>query len=120
MQRESRGILDMERGIRVRPAQKSEFYVLCEPQGSTNPLLRRPILVLQVEEKKQLLGGKEQRTRVKSVQWLSRARLSASLWTPGLPVHLQLLELTQTQPSHPLSSPSPPAFNLSLHQGLFQ
>ena len=45
---------------------------------------------------------------------------------PGLPVHHQLLELAQThvhqvgdtiQPSHPLSSPSPPAFNLSQHQG---
>ena len=49
--------------------------------------------------------------------------------TPGLPVHCQLPEFTQThvhwvgdtiQPSHPLSSPSPPAFNLSQHQGLFQ
>ena len=49
--------------------------------------------------------------------------------TPGLPVHHQLLELTQThvhwvndaiQPSHPLSSPSSPAFNLSQHQGLFK
>ena len=49
--------------------------------------------------------------------------------TPGLPVHHQLLELAQThvhligdaiQPSHPPSSPSPPAFNLSQHQGLFQ
>ena len=48
---------------------------------------------------------------------------------PGLPVHHQLLELTQThvhrvsdaiQPSHPLSSPFPPAFNLSQHEGLFQ
>ena len=48
--------------------------------------------------------------------------------TPGLPVHHQLPELTQThvywvgdaiQPSHPLSSPFPPAFNLSQHQGLF-
>ena len=47
---------------------------------------------------------------------------------PGLPVHHQLPEFTQThahrvsdaiQPSHPLSSPSPPAFNLSQHQGLF-
>ena len=46
--------------------------------------------------------------------------------TPGLPVHHQLLESTQThvhwvgnaiQPSHPLSSPSPPALNLSQHQG---
>ena len=48
---------------------------------------------------------------------------------PGLPVHHQLSESTQThahcvgeaiQPSHPLSSPSPPTFNLSQHQGLFQ
>ena len=48
---------------------------------------------------------------------------------PGLPVHHQLLEYTQThahqvsdaiQPSHPLSSPSLPAFNLSHHQGLFK
>ena len=48
---------------------------------------------------------------------------------PGFPVHHQLLELAQThvhrvseaiQPSHPLSSPSPPAFNLSQHQGLFK
>ena len=48
---------------------------------------------------------------------------------PGLPVHHQLPELTQThvhsvgdaiQPSHPLLSPSPPAFNLSQHQGLFK
>ena len=49
--------------------------------------------------------------------------------TPGLPVHHQLLEFTQThahqvgdaiQPSHPLSSPSPPAPNPSQHQGLFK
>ena len=48
---------------------------------------------------------------------------------PGLLVHCQLPELTQThvrwvgdaiQPSHPLSSPSPPAPNLSQHQGLFK
>ena len=48
---------------------------------------------------------------------------------PGLPVHHKLLEFTQTyahrvgdaiQPSHPLSSPSPPASNPSQHQGLFQ
>ena len=49
--------------------------------------------------------------------------------TPGLPVHHQLPEFTQThvhrvgeaiQPSHPLPSPSPPAPNPSQHQGLFQ
>ena len=49
--------------------------------------------------------------------------------TPALPVHHQLPEFTQThlhwisdviQPSHPLSSPSPPALNLFKHQCLFQ
>ena len=49
--------------------------------------------------------------------------------TPGFPVHHQLTESAQThvhwvsnaiQPPHPLSSPSPPALNLSQHQGLFQ
>ena len=49
--------------------------------------------------------------------------------TPGLPVHCQLLESTQTyenwvrdaiQPSHPSSSPSPPALILSQHLGLFK
>ena len=61
----------------------------------------------------------------------SVAQLCLTLWhpmsctTPGLPVHHQLPELVQThihwvgdaiQPSHPLSSPPPPAFNLSQHQ----
>ena len=49
--------------------------------------------------------------------------------TPGFPVHHQFPELAQIhvhrisdaiQLSHPLSSPSPPAFNLAQHQGLFQ
>ena len=48
---------------------------------------------------------------------------------PGFPIHHQLPKLAQThvhpvgdviQPSHPLSSPSPPALNLSQHQGLFK
>ena len=52
-----------------------------------------------------------------------------NLSTPGLLFYLHLSQFTQThvhrvsdgiQPSHPLSSPSPPTFNLSQHQGLFQ
>ena len=65
----------------------------------------------------------------------SIAQSCPTLWepmdcsTPGLPVHHQLPEFDQTyvhgvsdaiQPSYPLLSPSPPAFNLSQHQGLFQ
>ena len=65
------------------------------------------------------------------VQLLSRIWLCDSMdcGMPGFSVHHQLLELAQThihwvsdaiQPSHPLSSPSPPALNLSQYQGLFQ
>ena len=65
-----------------------------------------------------------------SVQSLSHVRLCNPMdcSTPGLPVHHQIPEFTQThvhwvgdamQPSHPLSSPSPPTFSLSQHQGLF-
>ena len=64
------------------------------------------------------------------VQLLSCVRLcdSRDCSTPGFPVHHQFPELAQThvhqtddavQPSHPLSSPSPPAFNFSQHQGIF-
>ena len=70
---------------------------------------------------------------ISSVQF-SRSVVSDSLrphepQQPGLPVHHQLPEFTQTrvhrvgdaiQPSHPLSSLSPPALNLSQHQSLFQ
>ena len=69
------------------------------------------------------------------VQFSSVAQLSPTLClpmnrsTPGFPVHHQLPEFTQIhvhrvsdaiQPSHPLSSPSPPAPNPSQHQSLFQ
>jgi len=66
-----------------------------------------------------------------SVQSLRHIRLCNPMncSTPGLPVHHQLLEFTQThihwvsdaiQPSHPLSSPYPPASKPSQHQSLFQ
>ena len=85
-------------------------------------------------------GGSEARKtfpqwEASSVQFSSVAQSCPTLCdpmnrsTPGLPVHHQLLEFTQThvhwagdaiQPSHPLSSPSPPAPNPSQHQSLFQ
>ena len=89
-------------------------------------------------------GRGAQRRRVGSAQWLlpgvlflffnSVAQLCPTLCnpmnhsTPGLPVHHQLPEFTQThvhrvvdaiQPSHPLSSPSPPAPSLSQHQSFY-
>ena len=69
------------------------------------------------------------------IQFSSVTQLCLTLWgpmkcsTPGLPVHHQFPEFTQThvhwvgdaiQPSHSLSSPSPPALNLSQHHGLFK
>ena len=75
------------------------------------------------------------------IEWFSRVQFSSVTQscltpcdpmdrsTPGLPVHHQLPEFTQThvrrvrdaiQPSHSLSSPSPPAPNPSQHQSLFQ
>ena len=72
---------------------------------------------------------------ISSVQFSSVAQSCLTLCnpmnrsTPGLPVHHQLPESIQThvlwvgdaiQPSHPLSSPSPPALNLSQHQGVFK
>ena len=74
-------------------------------------------------------------TKFSSVQFSSVAQSCLTLCnpmnrkTPGLPVHHQIPEFTQTrvhqlgdaiQPSHPLSSPSPPAPNPSQHQRLFQ
>jgi len=75
------------------------------------------------------------KTKINSVQFGSVAQWCPTFCepmnhsTPGLPVHHQLPEFTQThvhrvsnaiQPSHPLSSPSPPAPNPSQHQSLFQ
>ena len=74
-------------------------------------------------------------TQFSSVQFNSVAQSCPTLCNPmnrsrpDLPVHHQLLEFTQThvhrvgdaiQPSHPLSSSSPPALNPSQYQGLFQ
>ena len=74
-------------------------------------------------------------TQFSSVQFSSVGQSCLTLCNPmdcsmpGVPVYHQLLEFNQThvhwvgdsiQPSHPLLAPSPPAFNLSQHQGLFQ
>ena len=76
-----------------------------------------------------IASWKESYDKPSSVQLLSRVWLFVTSWTAaGFPVHHQLPELTQThvhrvgdaiQPSYPVSSRSPPAFNLSQHQGLF-
>ena len=87
-------------------------------------------LKLNIQKTKFMASGP-----ISSVQFSSVTQLCPTLCDPmnhsmpGLPVHHQLPESTQThvhrvcdaiQPSHPLSSPSPPALNLSQHQGLFK
>ena len=90
--------------------------------GCTSMILERVVDVKRL--------GLEIRLQFSSVHSV----VSDSLWPhglqhPGLPLHHQLPEFTQThvhwvgdaiQPSHPLSSPSLPAFNHSQHQGLFK
>jgi len=63
-------------------------------------------------------------SELQAYRWFSSVMDPMDCSMPGFPVDHQLLELNQThrvsydiQPSHPLSSPSPPAFNLSQHQG---
>ena len=80
-------------------------------------------------------GFPKELTQRPSVQFSSVSQSCPTLWepvdcsTPDLTVHHQFLELAQIhvqrvgdaiQPSYPLSSPSPPAFNLFPHQGLFK
>ena len=98
-------------------------------------------LLIKVKKESEKAGLKLniQKTKIVASSPISSVQFSRSVMstlcnpmnssTPGLPVHHQLPESTQThvhwvgdaiQPSHPLSSPSPPAPNPSQHQGLFQ
>ena len=93
------------------------------------------ILIMIVWNLKIFLDTMDILTVFSSVQFSSLAQSCLTLYdpmnrkTPGLPVHHQLPEFTQThvhqvsdaiQPSHPLTSPSSPAPNPSQHQSLFQ
>ena len=101
--------------------------------GNGNPLQYSCWRMPWTEEAGRLQSMGSQRVRHSSVQFSSVAQSCPTLCDPmncsmpGLPVHHQLPESTHThvhrvgdaiQPSHPLSSPSPPALNLSQHQGL--
>ena len=106
--------------------------------STTKPALQQMLKGLLYQE---IIKRKNQPQTIKktaigtSVQFSSVAQLCPILCDPmnhsmpGLPVHHQLPEFMQThvhrvsdaiQPSHPLSSPSPPAPNPSQHQSLFQ
>ena len=103
--------------------------------STTKPALQQMLNGLIQSKNKREEKRSTKSTPDSSVQFGSVAQSCLTLCNPmgcsmpGFPVHHQLPELTQThvhwvggaiQPSHSLSSPSPPAFNLSQHQGLFQ
>ena len=104
---------------------------LCNLLTVTQLLIRGNVIKIQICMRR-FLGSLWSTCSVQfsSVQSLSRVQLFAIPWMAAChPVHHQLQEFTQTriyrvgdaiQPSHPLSSPSPPAPNPSQHQGLFQ
>ena len=95
-------------------------------------------LLMKVKEESEKVGLNSAFRKLRSSGLISSVQFSRSVVslcdpmncrTSGLPVHHQLPEFTQThvqrvsdaiQPSHPLSSPSPPAPNPSQHQSLFQ
>ena len=93
-------------------------------------LKRRVGIQTQIQH---VCSGKTDKIEFNSVQFVAKSCPTVCIHKncskPGLPVHHQLPEFTQThvhrvsdaiQPSHPLSSPSPPALNTSQHQSLFQ
>ena len=98
------------------------------PGDLSNPGIEPVSPELQADFLLTELGGKSTSVQFSSVQSCLTLCDPINHSTPGLPVHHQLPEFTQThfhrvsdaiQPSHPLSSPSP-ARNPSQHQGLFQ
>ena len=120
----------MEGGLSASKSVAFEVGVGKFPYGTSQALWSSKLFWVKATEEIFIL-----RNNSVSVQFSSVAQSCLTLcdpmdWsTPGLPVHHQLLELTQThvhwvgdaiQPSHPLWSPSPPAPNPSHHQGLFK
>ena len=101
----------------IFPTQALNLYLLC--------------LLLWQEGSSLLAPPGKPFTKCQSVQSLSRVQLFATPWTAACqdslsitnsPSLLRLMSIESVmpiQPSHPLSSPSPPALNLSQHQGLF-
>ena len=120
-------------GIETMPPALAHGFLTTGPPGkSTHGNLKKKKKALFLGDSFFVVSG----ANVRLVQFSSVAQSCLTLCdhvdcsTPGLPVHHQLLEFTQThvhsvskaiQPSHPLLPPSPPAFNLSQHQeGLFK
>ena len=108
----------------VTSSQKSQMFLMAS--GMVNPLQKFLVTLLTPTRGIMIHGNHKFSSVAQSCPTLCNP-MNCS--TPGLPVHHQLPEFTQThvhrvgdaiQPSYPLSSPSPPATNPSQPQGLFQ
>ena len=114
----------------ILQARILEWVAMPSSRGSSQPRDPTEVSTFQADSLPSKPPGKIE----KGISQFSHSVVSDALWPhepqhARLPVHHQLLEFTQThvhwigdaiQPSHPLSSPSPPALNLSQHQGLFK
>ena len=107
-----------------------DFKILLSSEISSNCIVRKSCILPSI-----ITHLKQSEIIILQIQFSSVAPSCPTPYDPmncsrpGLPVHQQLPEFTQThvhwvgdaiQPSHPLSSPSPPAPNPSQHQSLFQ
>ena len=118
---------------RISQARILEWVAISSSRGSSWPRNQTCVSCIFCIDRQILLPLSHQGSQelVSSVQFSSVAQSCPTLWdpmncsTPGLPVHHQLPEFTQThvhrvgdaiQPSHPMSSPSPPAPDCSQHQ----
>ena len=118
-----------------------ELYILCKKWTFIFLLTLNTLkpsskhCYMKHRQKSEITGQESPWNQETNIQFSSVSQLCPTLCdpmncsTPGLPVQHQLPEFTQThvhwvgdafQPSHPLSSPSPPAPNPSQHQSLFQ
>ena len=137
------GLDEIQAGIKIsrRNIDNLIYAVDITPVAEIEEKLKSFLMKVKEESEKAGLKLNIQKTKImasgfiQSVQFSSVAQSCPTRCdpmnrsTPGLPVHHQLPEFTQThvhrvsdaiQPSHPLSSPSPPAPNPSQHQSLFQ
>ena len=134
------GLEEVQAGIKVAGRNNNNLRYADDTALMAESEVGLKSLLMKVKEESGKVGLKLniQKTKIMAsgpIQFSSVAQSCPTLCdpmngsTPGLPVHHQLPEFTQTnihrvgdaiQPSHPLSSPSPPAPNPSQHQSLFQ
>ena len=131
------GLDEAQAGNKVARRNISNLRYANDPNLMAESKEELKTLLVKVKEESGKTGLKLniQKTKIMASGPISSVQLCLTLCnpmnhsTPGLSVHHQLLESTQTyvhwvgdaiQPAHPLSYPSPPALNLSQHQGLFK